>query len=118
MRRGFVHQGELHARFIPLCLTHKWKKINQTLSWTTKNTLCQLSRKVKAVFLLLYCWKYNSQLKFKEIIWEVTWQDGKRMHCKYLPVVPYKALENFSKALYGTTGGTYSACIIRPVMSP
>ena len=30
---------------------------------------------------------------------------------------PYKALENFSKALYGTTGGTYSACIIRPVMS-
>ena len=30
------------------------------------------------------------------------------MHCKYLPVVPYKALENFSKALYGTTGGTYS----------
>ena len=39
------------------------------------------------------------------------------MHCKYLPVVPYKALENFSKALYGTTGGTYSACIIRPVMS-
>ena len=38
------------------------------------------------------------------------------MHCKYLPVVPYKALENFSKALYGTTGGTYSACIIRPVM--
>ena len=31
-------------------------------------------------------------------------------------VVPYKALENFSKALYGTTGGTYSACIIRPVM--
>ena len=39
------------------------------------------------------------------------------MHCKYLPVVPYKALENFSKALYGTTGGTYSACIIRPVMN-
>ena len=38
------------------------------------------------------------------------------MHCKYLPVVPYKALENFSEALYGTTGGTYSACIIRPVM--
>ena len=23
------------------------------------------------------------------------------------PVVPYKALEKFSKALYGTTGGTY-----------
>ena len=32
------------------------------------------------------------------------------------PVVPYKALEKFSKALYGTTGGTYSARIFRPVM--
>ena len=38
-------------------------------------------------------------------------KDGKRVHGKYLPliVVPYKALENFPKALYGTTGGTYSA---------
>ena len=33
------------------------------------------------------------------------------------PVVPYKALENFSKALYRTTGGTYGARIIRPVMN-
>ena len=32
------------------------------------------------------------------------------------PVAPYKALENFSKALYGTTGGTYSARFFRPVM--
>ena len=31
------------------------------------------------------------------------WQDGKRVHCKYPSVVPYKALEKFSKALYGTT---------------
>ena len=31
------------------------------------------------------------------------------------PVVPYKPLEKFSKALYGTTGGTYSARIFRPV---
>ena len=38
------------------------------------------------------------------------------MHCKYLSVVPYKALENFSKALYGTTGSTYSAQVFRPVM--
>ena len=38
------------------------------------------------------------------------------MHCKYLPVVPYDALEKFSKALYGTTGGTYSARVFRPVM--
>ena len=32
------------------------------------------------------------------------------------PVVPYKALENFSKALYGTTGGSYSARVLRPAM--
>ena len=38
------------------------------------------------------------------------------MHCKYLSVAPYKALEKFSKALYGTTGGTYSARVFRPVM--
>ena len=38
------------------------------------------------------------------------------MHCKYLPLSPYKALEKFSKALYGTKGGTYSAHIFRPVM--
>ena len=31
-------------------------------------------------------------------------------------VVPYKALENFSKALYGATGGTCSARFFRPVM--
>ena len=31
--------------------------------------------------------------------------------------VPYKALEKFSKALYGTTGSTYSARVIRPVMN-
>ena len=38
------------------------------------------------------------------------------MHCKYLSVVPYKALQKFSKALYGTTGSTYSARVFRPVM--
>ena len=32
------------------------------------------------------------------------------------PVVPYKALGNFPKALYGTTGGTCSALLSRPVM--
>ena len=35
------------------------------------------------------------------------------MHCKYLPVVPYKALEKFSKALYGTTG-RYLQCMRFP----
>ena len=43
-------------------------------------------------------------------------RDGKRVHCKYLSVVPYKTLEKFSKALYGTTGSTYSARVFRPVM--
>ena len=38
------------------------------------------------------------------------------MHCKYLSVVPYKVLEKFSKALYGTTGSTYSERVFRPVM--
>ena len=38
------------------------------------------------------------------------------MHRKYLSCVPYKALEKFSKALYGTTGSTYSARVFRPVM--
>ena len=46
-----------------------------------------------------------------------SWQDGKLVHCKYLSVVPYKALEKFSKALYGTTGDTYSARVFRPIMS-
>lgn len=32
------------------------------------------------------------------------------------PVVPYKVLEKFSKALYGTTGDTYNALIFHPVM--
>ena len=37
------------------------------------------------------------------------------MHCKYLPF--FQALEKFSKALYGTTGGTYSPRVFRPVMT-
>lgn len=32
------------------------------------------------------------------------------------PVVPYKALENFSKGLCGTAGGACIARIFRPVM--
>ena len=32
------------------------------------------------------------------------------------PVFPYKALENFSKALYETTGGTCSAGFFRRVI--
>ena len=38
------------------------------------------------------------------------------MDDRYLSVAPYKALEKFSKALYGTTGDTYSARVFRPVM--
>ena len=33
------------------------------------------------------------------------------------PVVPYKVLEKFSKALYGTTGGTCSTQFSHPIMS-
>ena len=32
------------------------------------------------------------------------------------PVVPYKALKKFPKALYGTTEGTRSSPFFRPVM--
>ena len=32
------------------------------------------------------------------------------------PAVQHKALDSFSKALYGTTGGTCSAQCFRPVM--
>ena len=32
------------------------------------------------------------------------------------PLVPYKALGKFPKALYGKTGGTCSAGVFRPVM--
>ena len=57
-----------------------------------------------------------SCLDLMDLCLMTTWQDGKLVHCKYLSVVPYKALEKFSKALYGTTGGTYSARVFRPVM--
>ena len=44
---------------------------------------------------------------------------GRKTCALYVPsVVPYNALENFSKALYGATGGTYSAHVFRPVMTP
>ena len=39
-----------------------------------------------------------------------------KMHALLVPlVVQNKALENCSKALYGTTIGTYSARVFRPV---
>ena len=42
---------------------------------------------------------------------------GRKNRTLQVPVlVPYKALEKFSKALYGTTRGTYSARFFRPVM--
>ena len=34
---------------------------------------------------------------------------GQKNRALQVPVVPYKALEKFPKALYGTTGGTCSA---------
>ena len=42
---------------------------------------------------------------------------GRKNRALQVPlVVPYKALEKFSKALYGATGGTWSARFFRPVM--
>ena len=42
---------------------------------------------------------------------------GRKNHALQVPlVVPYKALEKFSKALYGTTGGTCRTRFFRPVM--
>ena len=45
----------------------------------------------------------------------MTGQKNRALQVPY--IVPYKALGNFSKALYGTTGGTCSARFFRPVMS-
>ena len=43
---------------------------------------------------------------------------GRKNRALQVPLVlPYKALEKFPKALYGTTGGTCSARFFRPVMS-
>ena len=42
---------------------------------------------------------------------------GRKNYALQVPlVVPYKALQKFSKALYGATGGTYSARLFRPVI--
>ena len=42
---------------------------------------------------------------------------GRKNRALQVPyVVPYKTLENFSKALYGTTRGTCSARFFRPAM--
>ena len=42
---------------------------------------------------------------------------GRKNRALQVPLlVSYKALGNFSKALYGATGGTYSARVFRPVI--
>ena len=42
---------------------------------------------------------------------------GRKSRVLQVPLVaPYKALEKFPKALYGTTGGTCSAQFFHPVM--
>ena len=42
---------------------------------------------------------------------------GRKNRALQVPlVVPYKALEKLPKVLYGTTGGTCSARLFRPVM--
>lgn len=46
--------------------------------------------------------------------WNMT---GRKTRALQAPTdVPHKALENFSKALHGTTEGTHSARVFRPVM--
>ena len=83
------------------------------LHWISiHNTLWFLSKKEKnsSELALLGC------ITKQRINVPCSWQDGKCVHCKYLPLSPYKPLEKFSKALYGTKGGTYSARIFRPVM--
>ena len=69
---------------------------------------CNRSMKFFSYFSVRYCILQSQQKsnvparsEFVEKILK-TWQDGKLVHCKYLSVVPYKALEKFSKALYGT----------------
>ena len=48
---------------------------------------------------------------------EIILMTGRKNRALEVPfVVPYKALEKFSKALYGTTGGTCSARFFRPVL--
>ena len=43
---------------------------------------------------------------------------GRKNRALEVPLVaPYKALGNFPKALYGTTGGTCSARFFRPLMA-
>ena len=61
---------------------------------------------------------HTSQLKYVFLIGgECAITGRKTCALKVPPVVPYKALEKFSKALYGTTGGTYNACVFHPVMT-
>ena len=51
---------------------------------------------------------------FHEILWKRTGRKTRALQVP--PVVPYKALGKFLKALYGTTAGTRSARVFRPVM--
>ena len=53
---------------------------------------------------------------FKIKLFRRVMRERKNRALQVPPVVPYKALEKFSKALYGTTGGTCSAQFFRPVI--
>ena len=64
-----------------------------------------------ALIFLLQCLGNDTGEKGLDI--ELT---GRKNRALQVPlVVPYKALEKFSKALYGTTKGTCSARCFRPV---
>ena len=71
-------------------------------------------------------WGMMKGLPFPSIIfaqsplnpWRLASMTGRKSRALQVPyIVPYNALGNFSKALYGTTGGTCSARFFRPVMS-
>ena len=49
-------------------------------------------------------------------LWDVIMTGRKTRALQVPAVVPYKAFKNFPKALYGTTGGTCSARVFRPVL--
>ena len=71
MRGGFLHKGTLLYCFILLCLTHKWKKINQSLSWTIHNTFMPtISWGVRQSFHRQIVG--NMTINLNEIILEVT----------------------------------------------
>ena len=61
-------------------------------------------------------WLYSSY-SLRQYPYSSQYMTGRKNRTLQVPlVVPYKALEKFSKTLYGTTRDTYSTRFFRPVM--